>query len=377
MRFFVLFIAMVLSCGAHAHSDGEDYVFIKFLETEIEGEFQFNSSDLEKLLGQSAEDEDQSRLALFIENIDKIEKYISDNFQISPLGGSNYKIQFLEPKMLGTEGSFFVLPFKAPTGNSPPRKLDIRHSMFHPSNPTHRGLLLVQFDQHSNTNFGKERTSLVFGPRNSEQILDLDNVPGLISSSGMIYQGMLHIWVGIDHILFLLALILPTVLLGRSRQFAPVESFYDSFKNLLGIITVFTVSHSITLFLASLEIITFNSTLVESIIALSIILAALNNIFSIVNRGTLWIVLALGLFHGMGFASVMANLPFRMQDLLGMVIRFNIGVELGQLVIVAVVFPFLYLMRKKAFYRPIIVKCGSWILVAIATYWMIERITGA
>ena len=347
MRLFTFLITLLFSCNAFSHSDGEDYIFIKVMNTEIKGEFQINSKDLENLLQQEPGDGNEARFMLFKENIDKIKQYISDNFKIAPSGGSEYGIQFLEPKMLGKEGSFLVMPFRAPVDSNVSRVLDIQHTMFHSSDPTHRGLLLVQYDEHTDTNFGRERTSLVFGPHNPQQTLDLNNVPGLISKSGMIYQGMLHIWAGIDHILFLLALILPTVLMRKDQLLLPVESFSNSFKKLLGIVTVFTIAHSITLLLASLDIISVNSKMVESVIALSIVLAALNNIYSFVTRGALWIVLFLGLFHGMGFASVMANLPFRMQDLLQMVIRFNIGVELGQIVIVAFIFPLLYLLRDK------------------------------
>ena len=377
IRLFAFLIPLLFSFSAFSHADGEDYVFFKFLTTEIKGEFQINSKDLENLLQQQPGDDDPSRLTLFKGNIDRIQQYITDNFKIAPSGGSEYSIQFLEPKMLGKEGGFLVIPFRVPVGSSVPRVLDIQHTMFHSTNPRHRGLLLVQYDAYTDTNFGPERTSLVFGPHNPQQTLDLDNVPGLISQSGMIYQGMLHIWAGIDHILFLLALILPTVLMREKERLVPVETFSSSFKKLLVIITVFTIAHSVTLLLASLDLVTVSSRMVEPVIALSIALAALNNIYNFVTRGALWIVLFLGLFHGLGFASVMANLPFRMEDLLQMVIRFNIGVELGQIVIVAVIFPLLYMMRDKALYQPAILRGGSWVLVAVSLYWMFERITGA
>jgi len=366
----------IFSFNAFSHSDGENYVFVKFMDMGIEGEFHINSKDLESLLQKKSGDGNQGRFTLSKDNIERIKRYISANFQIAPSGGNRYNIHFLQAKMLGAEGSFLVIPFRAPADSKIPRVLDIRNTMFHSLNPTHRGLLLVQYDELTDTDFGPERTSLVFGPHNSQQTLDLDNVPGLISKSGMIYQGMLHIWAGIDHILFLLALILPIVLVRKNQKFVPAESFYSAFKTLLAIVTVFTVAHSVTLLLAALELIKVDSKLVESVIALSIILAALNNIYRLVTRGALWIILFLGLFHGLGFASVMANLPFRMQDLLGMVIGFNIGVELGQIVIVTLIFPLLYLMRDKAFYQPVLLKGGSWALVAIATYWMVQRIIG-
>ena len=138
----------------------------------------------------------------------------------------------------------------------------------------------------------------------------------------------------------------------------------------------FTVAHSITLALASLDIISLPSRLVESIIALSIVLVAVNNIVPTFRDRT-WIILFLfGLFHGLGFASVMKNLPFRMPSLTTLLVCFNIGVELGQLVIVAAVFPILFLLRKTSFYKPVVLIGGSVVLIVIAGYWFVERAMG-
>ncbi len=189
----------------------------------------------------------------------------------------------------------------------------------------------------------------------------------------MIVQGMWHIWIGIDHILFLLALILPTVLLRKEGKWTPVERPAPAIRNLLVIVTLFTIAHSITLFLAAFNIVQMSARLVESVIALSIVVVALNNIYQWVSKGSLFTIFFLGLFHGLGFASVMGNLPFRMVDLVGMVIMFNIGVELGQIAIVIALFPVLYLLRTRSAYIPAVLKGGSWLLAAIGSYWFLQR----
>jgi hypothetical protein len=189
----------------------------------------------------------------------------------------------------------------------------------------------------------------------------------------MIPQGVLHIWIGIDHILFLVALMLTTVVVWRDGDWQPVDRFGQAMWRLLKIVTVFTLAHSITLLLAALDIISLPSRLVESVIALSIVLVALNNIFPRVREGGLWIILVLGLFHGLGFASVMGHLPFRMVDLLGVVIGFNAGVEIGQIAIVAVLFPILYLLRRSRLYEPVVLKGVSAVLIVVAGWWLLER----
>jgi len=217
---------------------------------------------------------------------------------------------------------------------------------------------------------------MVFNPGHRDQTLDLTAIPSLMSPRDMIGQGVWHIWIGIDHILFLLALMLPTVLVRERDGWRPVNTFSHAFLNLLKIVTVFTVAHSITLLLAALDVIALPSRLVESIIALSIILVALNNIFGKVREGSLLIILALGLFHGLGFASVMGNLPFRMVDLLRIVIGFNIGVELGQVAIVAVLFPLLFLLRRSSLYQPLVLRGASVVLALIAGLWFVQRSMG-
>ncbi len=355
----------------YGHAEGEDYVFANFLKSSIEGEFQVNFADLEEKLGIKVPKNEVAAVETVTNTAPKVQQYITDNFSIAPAGGEKYQIEFLETEIL-PESTYARYFFRIDTGTQSD-KVEISHRMFYESDATHRGLFLVQYNAKQDKNYGEEYTALVFSPSNPVQTLDLNNVPGLLDSMGMVWQGMLHIWLGIDHVLFILALILPVVLVRRNSDWEPVTQYKSALWQLLKIITVFTVAHSITLLLAALEIIKISSRFVESVIALSIILVAANNITQTVKRGSLWVILFLGLFHGLGFATVMGILPFRMEDLVKMVIRFNIGVELGQIVIVLLIFPILYWFRRSNFYVPIVLKGGSILLILIASYWFIQR----
>jgi hypothetical protein len=240
----------------------------------------------------------------------------------------------------------------------------------------HRGLLLVEYNTKTKTHHGEEYIAMVFGPASGDHVLDLTAVPGVLRARDMIWQGVLHIWIGIDHILFLVALMLPTVLVLTSRSWMPVAGFRRALWNLLRIVTVFTIAHSITLLLAAMGVLDVPSLLVESVIALSIVLVSLNNLTGLVKEGSLLIILCLGLFHGLGFASVMGHLPLRVESLLKGVVGFNIGVELGQLAIVSVVFPLLFLLRRQALYVPVVLRGGSAVLVVIAAAWFVQRAFG-
>ncbi len=373
---FALILALLAPAIASAHAVGEDYVFFSFLEDSIEGHFEIHFEDLEGKLGLELDPSEERALEGVVASASRVHAYIEENFTVAPQGGAPFPIEFTRQEVIELpQGTFGQYYFRVASGPLPDQ-LDIRHEMFYDGDRLHRGLILVEYNAKTDTTYPDEYTAMVFSPGNREQTLDLTDVPSLMGPWDMIPQGVLHIWIGIDHVLFLLALMLATVLVRRDGEWQPVERFSQAAWNLLKIVTVFTIAHSVTLLLAALDFIVLPSRLVESIIALSIILVALNNIFGKVREGSLWIILGLGLFHGLGFASVMGHLPFRMVDLLKVVIGFNIGVELGQIAIVAVVFPILFWLRKTAFYRPYILQGVSWVLILIAGWWFAERALG-
>ena len=146
------------------------------------------------------------------------------------------------------------------------------------------------------------------------------------------------------------------------------------FWDVLRIVTAFTLAHSITLSLAALSVIALPSRLVESTIALSVVLAALNNLWPVV-AGRRWAVaFGFGLIHGFGFASVLADLGLPRDALVLALVGFNLGVEAGQLAIVALFLPLAYGLRRSWAYRRMIFLGGSVLIALVAAVWMAERI---
>jgi hydrogenase/urease accessory protein HupE len=170
-------------------------------------------------------------------------------------------------------------------------------------------------------------------------------------------MGIEHILTGYDHIAFLLALIV----IGLS------------IREVLKIITAFTIAHSITLLLAALEIVKLNARFVESVIAFSICYVALENLFRKKVNYRWLIAGGFGLVHGFGFASALQELIVGKSDLLLSVISFNVGVEMGQLMIFFVMLPILYLLKKQ-FDSRIITAGTSVAIFMIGFAWLIERV---
>jgi HupE / UreJ protein len=189
--------------------------------------------------------------------------------------------------------------------------------------------------------------------------------------------GMWHIWSGIDHLLFLLSLLLPAVLLRSHGKWLPVNSARPAFMNILRVVTAFTVAHSITLSLAAFNVVHLPSRLTESVIAASIVVAALNNIFSWVTHSRERIAFAFGLLHGFGFASVLADMGLPANARLLSLVSFNLGIEAGQLAVVAAVMPIAFLVRTRASYRYAVLPWGSAAIALLACVWFVERAFGA
>lgn len=168
---------------------------------------------------------------------------------------------------------------------------------------------------------------------------------------------------GPDHILFVLGLFL----------------FSSRFKYLFYQITAFTLAHSITLALSVYQVVELPMPIVEALIALSIVYIALENIWFYKKQHVLWrpiMVFIFGLLHGLGFASVLMELGLPQQWHLTGLLGFNIGVELGQLMIVLIAWLLLHWFQSCNWYRNRIIIPCSLVIASVAVYWVLERVGG-
>jgi hypothetical protein len=140
------------------------------------------------------------------------------------------------------------------------------------------------------------------------------------------------------------------------------------------IVTAFTVAHSVTLSLAALGWVTPASRWVEAAIAASVLLAALNNIWPIVTR-RLWLAsFGFGLIHGFGFAGALSELGLPRGARLVSLLGFNLGVEAGQLCLVIVILPVLYLAGRRPWYRRAAMPALSFAIAGLAGWWLYQRV---
>lgn len=352
------------------HAIGENYVFINVQSNSIEGRVEISFLDLEEKLNLTP-DQENARSWIWAHR-KPVRTYINQHFSMAD-NGSALPLRFTATDVIDVpQGRYAAYHFITAT-NGVPDILQVEHTMLYENDPRHRGLFCIETNVKSDQTLGPEHTALVFSSSTTEQEIDLTEIPSLLPMSDFIKQGVIHILGGIDHVLFLIALLFPSVLLHDRKSWKPVPTFRRALWNIVKIVTVFTLAHSATLSLAALDIIQLPSRLVESIIALSIVVMGINNIWPFFDKKSWLIIFLFGLFHGLGFASVMGHLPFRMEDLVTVVLNFNIGVELGQVLIVIVVFPILFVLRRWTGYPRWILHAGSTLVAIIAAYWFVER----
>lgn len=263
-----------------------------------------------------------------------------------------------------TDGAYAVLRL---AGNCPAAAGDVTlayHLLFE-LDALHRGLLRLGLD-------GRSQTA-VFSPDRAQQEFAAAEVSRLAQFGQYLVEGIWHIWIGFDHILFLLSLLLPAVLTHEAGSWRGVARLGEAVREVLWVVTAFTVAHSITLSLAALGIVSLPSRLVESAIAASVVLAAANNLRPLVEHRRWMVAFAFGLIHGFGFASVLVELGLPRETLVLSLLGFNLGVETGQLAIVAAFLPAAYALRATGFYRRGVFVGGSLLTLTIALLWFIER----
>ncbi len=263
------------------------------------------------------------------------------------------------------DGVYVEIPFTLESG-SRPKTVSIDYELFFDFNSLHRGL--VRLDA------GGQTQTAIFSPDQRAQTFAIGGASPGGQFLAFVHEGMLHIWTGYDHILFLLALLLPSVLRREAGQWRGVPALRPAFMNILKIVTAFTIAHSLTLGLAAFQVVKLPARVTESAIALSVGLAAANNLWPVIlERG--WLVaFVFGLIHGFGFANALAGLGLARGNFLPPLVGFNLGVEAGQLALVALFLPLAFTLRRSWLYQNPFLRLGSVFILLVAGGWLLERV---
>jgi len=365
MKCWIVLAFAMLCAPALAHKPSDAYLTLERNGVNIAGQWDIALRDLDNVLGLDANGDGDITWGELRAREADIAAYALGRLAVSSAGEACPLTVEAHLVDSHTDGTYAVMRLSGRCAEPGPT-LAIDYSLFRGVDAQHRGLL--NYVEH-----GTSR-SYVLGADTSRQIVGGDSGGVLRQLATYVHEGVWHIWLGFDHILFLLSLLLPAVLVRRNDTWMPASSFRASFLDVARVVTAFTVAHSITLSLAALGVVALPSRWVESAIALSVVLAARNNVFPVVSGGRWMAAFGFGLLHGFGFAGALQDLGLPTRGLALSLAGFNVGVELGQLAIVAVFLPIAFGLRDTVAYRRVMLRFGSAAIAAIASVWLVERV---
>ncbi|HJV60413.1 MAG TPA: HupE/UreJ family protein, partial [Albitalea sp.] len=241
----------------------------------------------------------------------------------------------------------------------------IRYTVLREVDPTHRGIA---------------RLELAGGPP-VLQVLDPTQAAAVTAAPAVVAppptqflrEGVRHILGGYDHVLFLLCLLLPSVMRRDAAGWRPVRALGEALWPVLGIATAFTLAHSITLGLAASRLVSLPPSFIEPAIAVTIVLAALDNLRPIFRGRRVLVTFAFGLIHGFGFAGVLSELNLAPRAFAWALLQFNVGLELGQMVVIGIAVSLLFALRGARRYPAWVIRGGSMAAMLVGVLWFVER----
>lgn len=365
LKYFIVILSLLLSSSVFSHQLSTAYLTGK-LEQQglLSGELQIRGFDFNLALALDTDNNGQLTWLEVDSRSQKINQYITQNLSISR---SDQPCQLMINPQLKADKHFnqgyIVADFKAQCALEGPILIN------------YKGLFKQDSDHKVIVNLSSSDGGVVSRViSENQQTIQLDMASGSLMSTVIeyVYQGMLHIWKGLDHILFLLVLLLTCVLYRENRQWHVKQNYRQIITSTAWIVTAFTLAHSITLTATAMNWMIVDSRWVEIGIAVSVLLAALNNIWPLVVR-VAGLTFAFGLLHGMGFAGVLSELGLPSDQKFWSVLSFNLGVEIGQLCILALVLPILIWLRNFNWYAQYFVRASSFLIAIIALQWTLER----
>lgn len=359
----LLVLLLLVANAAHAHKPSDSYLTLGVDAQGLSGRWDIALRDLDDVLALDTNGDRQLTWGEVRTHLPRIDRYVLGRLAVAG-DDAPCVLQAVDHRIdTHTDGSYLVVDLQAACAHEP-RAVVVDYSLLFDVDPTHRGLLKLSV--------GDATHAALFAPGSTRARFDTAS-SAWRTLLGYMRDGIGHIWSGYDHLLFLCSLLLPAVVVRRSGRWEPSTGLRPVLVDVLRTVTAFTVAHSITLGLAAFEVVQLPSRFVESAIALSVILAAINNVACVVDRRRWLVALAFGLVHGFGFASVLSGLALQDSSRVIALLGFNLGVEAGQLAIVFVLLPMLYALRETAFYRRAILTAGSCAIAALAAVWLVER----
>ena len=353
MRLALALLLALAACPAHAHKPSDSYLTIHADGSGLRGQWDIALRDLDFAIGLDADGNAEISWGELRAKHAEIAAYALARLSLTANRG-RCKLTAAEQLVdRHSDGTYAVLRFTAQcAGADAVREIELEYGLFFDLDPTHRGLLRLQH--------GGGAIAGILSPERARQRFAIAETSKLAQFLDYGREGVWHIAIGIDHILFLLAL-----MLGGG-----------SLLRLIGIATGFTVGHTITLGLAAFAVVRPPDWLIEPLIALSIALVAAEAFTRKFDKHRWKIAFGFGLVHGFGFANALTRLELSMGDMAAALFGYNLGVELGQVVIALMIAPLVLYAHREGRVRFYVVRGVAAAIFAAGMYWFLVRVLG-
>ena len=372
MRLFsLIFLLGLFSSCAHAHQVLTSNVFFDFGDAGIKVEMQI---PLDQLSIAAPDLADKTHISLSDANRAAIINYLSQHTSLQSGDQQTLAMQVTDLQQSDIYGRPFLIArllFSAIPGNND-KSLILHDDIILHQVVTHKIYVSVRSD--FNHAVFPNNPELLGVLRYKHKELTINRSEGGLwqGFQAILLIGMHHIAEGNDHLLFLLCLLLPAPLLLKGYRWSTAAPVKTSLKNILQIVTAFTLGHSITLALASLNIVQVPSRPIEILVAVSILVSAIHAIKPIFGPHAMIIAAGFGLIHGLAFASEMAGRGFTGIELVLSLLGFNVGIEIMQLLIVTLLMPWLFMISRSRWYSLVRVG-GAGISILVSMAWIGQR----
>lgn len=389
MKIIKLFFCLLLFFGCignelEAHPMPNSLIVLSVHESNIAGKIQIPLNELQSAIGMGVND-NSDRL---IERLgDTLSNYLYTHIRPLTFDGKPWKIQLGSMKvntsknLLNGEYKELEVDFVM----APPLNYDLRNFYFNydvilHQVASHKALIHIKQDWQQGI-LSEDSTEVQIGLIQWDVVsnkllpfqIALNKGSLWLGFKNMVSLGIVHIKEGLDHILFVITLLLPSMIGLKGKRWILKIGLKASLINLLKIVSAFTIGHSLTLLLGTLEWLIIPIYYIEVLIALTIFVSACHSLIPIYPSKEVFVAAGFGLIHGLAFSETLKNLDLSVKQMALSILGFNIGIELMQIFILLMFFPIVYLISKTKFYS-IFRVIGATVMMLMALVWVYERL---
>ena len=348
----------LLTAGtAQAHSLDSSTLAVRVGEQSVEATVSVAADTLDALVGDAATDAD-------------VVDYLAGHLTVTGSDGVTWAETWSAPTRATVEGiDSYSVDVLLDTGGADPSSFTLAYDGVIEADASHEAVVVL-------TDAAGDISTAGVLTATDETVTVGDTAATGAADSGvldMIGYGLHHVLAGADHLLFLLTLLLVAPVAAVAGRWVRRDGIRSTLRAVLAVVTAFTVGHSLTLLASALGWVSAPGAPVEVLIAVSVGVAAVHALRPLARRGEVLVAGGFGLVHGLAFAGILTDLGLAGATSVPALLAFNVGVELAQLLTVALVFPSLHLLSRTRWY-PRVRVTGALVALVAATTWALDRL---